>query len=200
MSLQKHICPMSTMQQRFCSWKRRRSWLLYYILLLLLWGWVLFFLLILYLTWHTHTKAYDDAIAAAATEKKLRRGSREKRRMLLCWQLAFQPSRENWQMLACSQPADASFPEQSAVLFCLAGSWADIWFTNDNTLDWYHYTPQKFKMHAKIDCTFSVRAFSFKNITLKCFRAFSFFLILSNFSSWSFSFIWRSFSFRAFSF
>ena len=29
-------------------------------------------------------------------------------------------------------------------------------------------------MHAKIDCTFSVRAFSFKNITLKCFRAFSF--------------------------
>ena len=30
-------------------------------------------------------------------------------------------------------------------------------------------------MHAKIDCTFSVRAFSFKNITLKCFRAFSFF-------------------------
>ena len=175
MSLQKRIYPMSTMQQRFCSWKRRRSWWLYYILLLLLWGWVLFFLLILYLTWHTHTKAYDDAIAAAATEKKLRRGSREKRRMLLCWQLAFQPSRENWQMLACSQPADASFPEQTAVLFCLAGSWADIWFTNDNTLDWYHYTPQKFKMHAKIDCTFSVRAFSFKNITLKCFRAFSFF-------------------------
>ena len=30
-------------------------------------------------------------------------------------------------------------------------------------------------MHAKIDCTFSVRAFSIKNITLKCFRAFSFF-------------------------
>ena len=45
MSLQKRICPMSTMQQRFCSWKRRRSWLLYYILLLLLWGWVLFFYL-----------------------------------------------------------------------------------------------------------------------------------------------------------
>ena len=84
---------------------------------------------------HTHTKAYDDAIAAAATEKKLRRGSREKRRMLLCWQLAFQPSRENWQMLACLKPADASFPEQTAVLFCLAGSWADIWFTNDNTLN-----------------------------------------------------------------
>ena len=172
----KHICPMSRMQQRFCSWERRRSWLLYYILLLLLWGWVLFFLLILYLTWHTHTKAYDDAIAAAATEKKLRRGSREKRRMLLCWQLAFQPSRENWQMLACSQPADASFPEQTAVLFYLAGSWADIWFTNDNTLDWYHYTPQKFKMHAKIDCTFSVRAFSFKNITLKCLMLLGIFL------------------------
>ena len=92
------------------------------------------FLLIPYLTWHTHT---HQSIwwCHSSNRKKLRRGSREKRRMLLCWQLALQPSRENWQMLACSRPADASFPEQTAVLFCLAGSWAEIWFTNDNTLD-----------------------------------------------------------------
>ena len=62
------------------------------------------------------TQPAEPFLAAAATEKKLRRGSRENRRMLLCWQAALQPSREKWRMLACSWPAHPSFPEQTAVL------------------------------------------------------------------------------------
>ena len=66
------------------------------------------------------------------------------------------------------------------------------------------HSPSKFKMHAEIDSPFSVRAFSFKKITLKSFRAFSFLEFCQIFHRGHFPlydghFLLGHFPFRAFS-